>query len=251
MITPEHDLEPMPGLPAMLPDDEYLVWQGRPKWQALSRDALQTRAIAVYFAAIVGWRLVTGFYDGDPFWTVILSAGIFSGIGAAALGLFDLFAWLVQRTTLYTITNKRVVMRIGVALSMTLNLPFRVIASADVRAARDGTGTIALKLSAVSPFSWLVLWPHARPFHLARPQPALRSVPNVAEVAERLSAALRADLEHRQSQTAGKGEAGALAAAASKGRPVAALPIAARAGAVGGTRSHETDVAGPFGVAAG
>jgi hypothetical protein len=31
----------------------------------------------------------------------------------------------VSSTTLYTLTNRRVVMRIGVVLALTLNLPYR------------------------------------------------------------------------------------------------------------------------------
>ena len=38
-----------------------------------------------------------------------------------------MLAWLTSRNTVYTITNKRVVMRIGIVLSVTFNLPLRVI----------------------------------------------------------------------------------------------------------------------------
>ena len=33
----EHDHEPVPGLPAELPDDEYIVWQGKPSAAQVSR----------------------------------------------------------------------------------------------------------------------------------------------------------------------------------------------------------------------
>ena len=45
-----------------------------------------------------------------------------------AIGIALVFAWASARTTVYTITNRRVVMRFGIALPMTLNLPFTLIA---------------------------------------------------------------------------------------------------------------------------
>lgn len=196
----EHDFEPMPGLPQRLPEDEYILWQGRPDWKALALHALHTRALAIYFALIVLWRLATGLYDGDPFWSVAISIVVFCTMAAVAIGLFELFAWLVYRTTLYTITNQRIVMRIGVVLSMTVNLPFSAIASAGIRRYEDGTGTIALTLKARSPFSWMVLWPHARPWHFSAPQPALRLIPEVDRVGAILADALACALSARRDE---------------------------------------------------
>ena len=41
--------------------------------------------------------------------------------------LQSLSAWLSARTTMYTLTNKRVVMRIGIVLTVSFNLPLRAI----------------------------------------------------------------------------------------------------------------------------
>jgi hypothetical protein len=45
------------------------------------------------------------------------------------------------------VTNRRVAMRIGAALTMTLNLPYTQIANANLDLRRRGTGTIALEMS--------------------------------------------------------------------------------------------------------
>ncbi len=193
----EHDFEPVPGLPEALPEDEYILWQGRPCWRALAIEAMHTRAVAIYFALIIVWRVATGLNDGLPVWTIVYSVGIYCALAALGLGLFDLFAWLVEKTTFYTITNRRVVMRIGVALSVTINLPFRQIVAVDIKPHGHGCGTIAMSLKDKSPFAWSVLWPHARPFHFARPQPALRAIPDAAHVGTLLSEALLKDLEVR------------------------------------------------------
>jgi hypothetical protein len=48
--------------------------------------------------------------------------------------------------TVYTLTNKRVAMRIGVSLTMTLNLPYVCIKNADLDLRKSGHGTLAFDL---------------------------------------------------------------------------------------------------------
>ena len=52
------------------------------------------------------------------------------------LALAYAYAWLVARSSVYSITNRRVVLHIGLALPVTLNLPLAQVASADVLADR-------------------------------------------------------------------------------------------------------------------
>jgi lysylphosphatidylglycerol synthetase-like protein (DUF2156 family) len=68
-------------------------------------------------------------------------------LSVMALSILSLMAWLTARTALYTLTNKRVVMRIGVVLTLTFNLPLRMLAGASLKTHSDGTGDIALKLA--------------------------------------------------------------------------------------------------------
>jgi hypothetical protein len=96
-------------------------------------------------------------------------------------------AWVMARSAVYTLTTHRVAMRIGAALTVTLNLPYRWIASADLQMHRDGTGTIALDLRGETRFSYLVLWPHARPWQFKRPKPALRCIAEPHKVADMLA----------------------------------------------------------------
>jgi hypothetical protein len=104
-----------------------------------------------------------------------------------------LLSWLVARTTLYSITDRRVVMRVGVVLSISFNLPYRAIVSAGLRRGHGGHGDIALSLDADSKIAWLHLWPHARPWRFSRPEPTLRSLPQAESVARLLSGALAAE----------------------------------------------------------
>jgi hypothetical protein len=109
-----------------------------------------------------------------------------------ALALLAGCAWLSSRETLYTITNKRVVMRIGIVLTVTFNLPFARITGASVKALKGSTGDLALALNNEDQIGYFHLMPHARPWHLRQPQPALRCVPEVAQVGALLQQAWQA-----------------------------------------------------------
>ena len=187
---PEHDYEPVPGLPARLPEGEFILWQGAPSAAAVSRKVLKTRWIAVYFAVLVAWNITAGLYDGRQPSEILFSSGALAVLSTLGIGLMEAFAWGVQKTTLYTITNKRIVMRIGVALSATFNLPFTRIVSADMREGKNGVGDIALTLAPGDKLSWLVFWPHVRGFRKGALMPQMICLKDVAIAANVLAAAL-------------------------------------------------------------
>jgi hypothetical protein len=110
-----------------------------------------------------------------------------------ALALLLGSAWMSARSTLYTLTNKRVVMRIGIVLTLTFNLPFKRIAGASLKTQGEGTGDIALALHAEDRIGWFHLWPHQRAWHITKPQPTLRCVPDSQEVGELLLNLWRAE----------------------------------------------------------
>ena len=178
--------EPVLGLPETPPEGEKILWQGQPNWWALARDAMMVRWIAIYFVLLAVWRGLAGWTEVD----MARGVGAFViliGLGAIACALIMLCAWVMARATVYTITTRRVAMRIGAALTVTLNLPFRWIGTASLQKRRDGTGTIALELAGETQFSYLVCWPHVRPWHMSRTQPAFRCIPDAAQVARLLS----------------------------------------------------------------
>jgi hypothetical protein len=106
-----------------------------------------------------------------------------AGLALLALAALGLLAWLSARTTAYTITNKRVVMRVGIVLTLAFNLPYSRVAAAGLNRGARGVGDIALTLGDGDRIAWLNLWPHARPWQLARPQPTLRCVAGADAVA--------------------------------------------------------------------
>ena len=168
-------------LPSDLPPGEQVLWFGKPNTLALLRRAYRADFVATYFAALAIWAGVEGSING------VLAAFAAAGV---ALGLLALLAFLTARTTLYLITNKRVVIRVGVAMTMFHNLPFGQIQSAALRAFADGTGDVAVKPIAGQRVSYWSLWPCARPLRFRDPEPALRGVADAREVARVLTRAM-------------------------------------------------------------
>ncbi len=197
-MSREHDFEPVPGLPERLPQGERILWQGAPHWPTLARRAMHTHKIAGYFGIIAAWQLFATLNAGGAFAPALVSTAILVGVAAVPIALFAAYAWLVQRTTLYTITNRRVVLRVGVAVSITINLPFAKVERAAVKRYGNGAGEISLAVGGAQRISYLILWPHARRWRLARPEPTLRAIPEVDRVAGLLAEALEAAAEGRE-----------------------------------------------------
>jgi hypothetical protein len=195
---PDHDdfaTEPVPGLPERPPLGEEVLWQGRPATLALARDAFKITWVAAYFVALAMWRASVIAHSPAEVVAVMLP---YLGIGLVACLILTGMAAVQARATLYTVTSARVAMRIGAALTVTLNLPFRQLANASLAVKSNGTGTIALETLGETRISYLVCWPHVRPWHMARTQPALRCIPDAARVAHMLSQAAETRLNEPQ-----------------------------------------------------
>ncbi|NEV64224.1 photosynthetic complex putative assembly protein PuhB [Thiorhodococcus minor] len=191
----EYDFEPVRGLPEQLPPGEEVLWQGQPRWGALARRAFHVRKIAIYFVVLEVLAIAVDWSDGLSMASVLSGLTWMLLLAGISIGALALLAWAMARTTIYTITNQRIVMRIGVALPMMMNLPFKQIRSADLRVYEDGTGDIPLLLAQSAKPSYMIFWPHARPWHFSPTQPMLRTIPDAAEVAKILAGALEAYAE--------------------------------------------------------
>jgi hypothetical protein len=191
----EHDYEPIPGLPAQLPAGESILWQGAPDWRTFARRAMRVRWVVGYFVVVAVWGIVNRLSSGMPLSEVAISTSYLAGLAAVAVALMVMFAWLVARTTLYTITTHRVVMRFGIAFPLTIQIAFRMIQSAGAHVWPDGSGDIFVSLIPDRRIAYLIVWPHARPWKLAKSQPALRGIPEAAAVAQILGRALAASAE--------------------------------------------------------
>lgn len=178
------------GTPAA---NEQILWKGRPDVSALARTAFHTRSAGVYFLVLVG---LSAFYGN------VNAAVVCTVLGLAAIGILHALAWLSVRTTMYILTDQRLIMRIGMAIETRVNVPLKHVLAADLRMRGTEHGDIALKLGGERLLGYALLWPHARPFRYAHPEPMLRALPQPEEVAKLLAEACdqqapikRADIE--------------------------------------------------------
>jgi Bacterial PH domain len=185
----EHEMEPQYGLPERLPAGEKILWQGSPDFRAMALRVFHLRKVALYFALLLCLRATLVMADGGSLVDALFALAWPLPLALTALAALSSLAWMTARTAVYTLTDKRLVMRIGIVLTLTFNIPLRSLQAASVRSARDDIGDIVVQLAGPDHIAFLHLWPHARPWHMARPEPMLRTVSDAPRVAALLSQA--------------------------------------------------------------
>lgn len=165
------------GTPAA---DEKVLWKGRPAMGLLARTAFHAHKAGAYMAALSVIALMTG---------NTTAAVVVAGLGVVLVALLYALAWANARSTLYILTDARLIMRIGVAIETRINVPLKQITAAHFRPRADGHGDIAVEVAGERLLSTLLLWPHVRPFHYKMPQPMLRAVPEAAALAQMIAEA--------------------------------------------------------------
>jgi hypothetical protein len=186
----EHEHEPVRGLPDFLPDGEHMVWQGGPGWRPMALRVFHVRKVAVYFVLLGAVHIGLQWVEGASLATAGNGALWLITLGAMAIGILALLAWLYSKTTIYTMTDRRLVLRFGVAVPMMINIPWDRIDSVGMLRHKDGSGDIILTLSAGRKMSYWLLWPHAKPWRFSPVHPSLRALASVEDVAERLQQAI-------------------------------------------------------------
>lgn len=187
-MSDEIEYEPIPGVPGALPAGEELLWQGSPQWKSMARETFKVGWLAVYFTIFGVARLVLMLQQGESLGSALL---VFP-LAAVCLGLLTLLAYVNARASRYTITSKRLVLRIGVALPMSINLPFEELAAADVTLRKAGDGDVVLQLKGPNRIAWLHLWPHVQPWHFSKARPTLQSLAEPKVAAAVLAEAVKA-----------------------------------------------------------
>ncbi len=177
-------------VPGQMPDDERPLWSGGPHGALLARHALHVRKIAVYFALLLAWRLLAVWRDGFTIDAAVNAATTTALLALAVVAALRVYAWASARSTDYAITTKRLIIRTGVALPITVNVPFSKIACVDVKRRDGGGGDVEITLIDGERIGYVILWPSAKPFHPLRVRPMLRALEDVETVAATLSDAL-------------------------------------------------------------
>ena len=124
MSQDDFAFEPIRGLPERPPEGEVILWQGQPNWWRLTVESLNIYWVLGYFAFLFAWRFIS-VSDIMPLEQAFKVSFPFLVLASIVAALLIIVGYIQAKTTVYTITNKRIVMRIGAALTVTLNLPFQ------------------------------------------------------------------------------------------------------------------------------
>jgi hypothetical protein len=190
----------------------------------------------LYFGVLLAWQIADLLSSGTPWAAWPRALAVTLVVSAVGLSLVYLLAWLSARTTVYTLTNQRVVMRIGIVLTVAFNLPLKRIEGAQLHALKRmgaDCGDIALTLENDTRIAWLQLWPHVRPWRVARPQPLLRALPQARQVAQLLTEAWA------------QANPGSLAEISTPALPQGTSPMASPAAANGTSPARGSSLGGP------
>ena len=186
----EYDFEPVRGLPFRPTEDEKILWQGSPNWRSLAVHLCHVRTITIYFAVLMLWRIAVAYSDGKPLVDALEIDAWLAALLGVVMTMALTFAYLAARTTIYTVTTRRVALRYGIAFTKAVNVPLRYIKSVDMRSHSNGTADIALALTGPDKIAYLILWPHTRPWRFTLPEPMMRAIEEPQQVAEALKEAL-------------------------------------------------------------
>jgi hypothetical protein len=182
------------GVAHALPPGERLLWQGAPEPGLVARHVFHRGLVIGYFVVVTGYWIArtVGTVPMDAFLPML---GLRLGLALLVIGTVEFLARTVARTTVYAITSRRLVLRIGMVLPMSINVPFSRVADAAVGTFRDGSGQIALSLVPGNRLAYIALWPHCQVFAINQPRPVLRGLRDARQVAGILRDAVLAEAE--------------------------------------------------------
>ena len=175
----------IPGVREALPTGERVLWRGRPRRALVARHVLHARLVGVYFLLTAGWWAART-APSLPMTRALPLLALQLALGGFVLLLLHGYAGMTARATEYVVTSRRVVLRVGAVLPVTVNVPLALVAAAGVRRFRDGSGQILLTLDRHVRVSWWLLWPNVRPGRLRWPEPLLRGLDDVDAAAAAL-----------------------------------------------------------------
>ena len=185
------DAEFRAGLDKPLPAGEKILWQARPSARHMGAVVFRFRLVAIYLAALVGITVAFFTEGGWPLGPAIAMGLLAIPAGLIGMGALALIGVLMARTSCYTLTNRRIILHIGVSFDRTISIPLSAVTNARIRPrGRKGMGDLAFEVKDVGGLNYMNLWPHARALHFMPPQPALRALPDVKEACDAIGDAL-------------------------------------------------------------
>ena len=134
----------LPGIAEPLPPGEFVRWQGSADPRAVARHVFHQRTAALYLGAVVvlvGVRAALALPPADALRVTLFPLIV----SLLLLGLVEVMARATARHAHFAITDRRIVLQVGSAFPIAINIPLRTIESAGLRQFGDGSGEIHLR----------------------------------------------------------------------------------------------------------
>lgn len=174
----------IPGVDEPLPEGEEILWSGSPDARATTRHVMHLRVWGTYMAVLVVLVAISAFSTLPPADVArVLILPLL--LTAVLLASVTWFGRAIARTSSYVVTSRRVILQVGIAFPISINIPLRLIDTAALRRFRDGTGELRLTLAPEVKLAYIALWPHVDVFRsLGQPRPKLRGLVAPEQVGE-------------------------------------------------------------------
>jgi len=164
-----------------IPEGERLCWVGKPNWISFGFHVFGIKYLLLYFIISAFYaisQIELGFSFGSFIGEYI--SFVVSGI-IAGLILF-LLSYFSAQHTCYVITEKRLVIRTGIALVFFLNVPLKNVISIDKQSLFYGYGNLSFKPQSKKRIPYFSCWPSVRSGSFWEPIPAFRSIEHIEEI---------------------------------------------------------------------
>jgi hypothetical protein len=168
------------GIAEPLPAGETVLWSGRPEALSFAKRQFRLGWVALWFGALSLWRGWEALQNGATIPDALVRATGLWPLAVAALLLLTGLGVAMARSTTYALTRRRLVMNIGVALPITVNIPLRFVDAAAVRELPGGLAELQVTMSPATKLRLSALWPHVGRLADARVRPTFRDVSSAA-----------------------------------------------------------------------
>ena len=164
-----------------VPEGEKVCWVGKPNWVSFGFHVFGIKYLVIYF-------IISAFYSVSQI-ELDFSLNAFIGeyisfvvSGVIASLILFLLSYVSARHTCYVITEKRLVIRTGVALVFLLNVPFKNVISIDKQSLYYGVGNLSFKTQSKKRIPYFSCWPSVRSGSFLETIPTFRSIANIEEI---------------------------------------------------------------------
>mgnify|MGYP001213734411 CR=1 FL=1 len=190
------DKPPPKDVLSIIPEDENVIWHGRPDLRRFSISALGLRYLILYLLVV---SLTTFFSNYGNLSLSIFLQMMFPYVICCCLAAIIMVMIGISQVipTVYVITSKRIIIKSGLALIFMLNVPFDKVANIDKKVFNDGCGDISFKLIGNKRIPFFAGWPSVRPWYFNNPEPTFRCISDVDVVSFKLANAAQSRISEK------------------------------------------------------